>query len=263
MTNEELAKAIQQGRRDLMETLWTQTRLFVRQQARRLWRATGGISGIEVDDLCQSGYFALIAAVDTYDPERGASFIGWLNLSLKTAFADCAGYRTEKRDALNYAGSLDAVFDSADGDGDALGDLIPDPAAEAAFTDAEEKLYQEQLHAALEAAIEKLSPQQAAVVRGYFWSNQTLSEIGAAAGISAARAGQVKRDALLRMARESRKQNSALRQFVEERTLYFNRVSVGQFQRTGTSAVERVVLFRESLAARYCADGESDPAAAL
>ena len=44
-----------------------------------------------VEDLYQSGYLALVDAVKSYDAGRGMSFIGWLALALRTAFAEAAG----------------------------------------------------------------------------------------------------------------------------------------------------------------------------
>ena len=246
MTNEELVTAIQAGERDRMGELWEQVERFACQQANRLWRSVGPIPGTEPEDLYQSGYIALCAAVETYDPARGMSFIGWLALALKTAFSETCGYRTSRRDPLNRAGSLDAPI-SEDEDGAALGDLIRDPHAEDAFTAAEEELYREQLHRALEATIDRLSPEAAAVIRGVYWNGETLAEIGRRQGISIARAGQIKSRALSDMAKEARKSKAALRQFVEQRTPYYAHKGVKSFNRDHTSVTEYAVLYREYL----------------
>ena len=247
MTNEELVTAIRQGRSDYLE-LWEQTKPFIAQQAARLLRSYGGyIPGVGIDDLIQSGYFALIAAVESFDESRGKSFIGWLALSLKVTFAETCGYRTSRREPLNAAISLDAPIGD-EPDAPSLIDLLPDPSD--AVTDAEEEIYLEQLHAALEKAINTLPPQAAAVIRGYFWNSQTLEAIGQQQGISTARTAQIKNDALSRLRRESRKRDAALSGFIESRTPYYKRVTVQEFQRTGTSAVESLVIFREDLEKR-------------
>ena len=241
-TNEKLAAAIRQGRRELMETLWERVEPFTRQAANRLT-----VPGAESDDLYQSGYLALVAAVDTYDPERGASFIHWYALALKTAFAEAGGYRTKRqaKDPVRYAGSLDTPM-TDEPDADTLEAAIADKAAEEAFEEAEEAIWRRQLHDALETEIGKLTPRQAAVIRDFYWKNRTLAEIGRECGVSATRAGQLKQEGLSRMAR-----TAALRQFVDERTPYFLRVGVQSFQRTGESATERAVFARERIAHHF------------
>ena len=148
-TNEELVALIQAGDREKLGSLWSQTERFVHLQAHRRFLLSDGFGGVEVEDLYQSGYFALVAAADTYDPAAGRSFISWLALALKTAFAEASGYRSRRqaRDPLHRAGSMDAPV-SEDGDA-AVGDLIADPAAADAFQDAERRVYLEQLHDAL------------------------------------------------------------------------------------------------------------------
>ena len=67
MTNEELVTAIRQRRSDYLE-LWEQTKPFIAQQAARLLCSYGGyIPGVGIDDLIQSGFFALTVAANTYD----------------------------------------------------------------------------------------------------------------------------------------------------------------------------------------------------
>ena len=244
MTNEELVKAVRQGRSEYVE-IWERVEPFIRQQAARLLRSYGGyIPGVGIDDLIQSGYFALIAAVESFDESRGKSFIGWLALSLKVTFAETCGYRTSRREPLNAAISLDAPIGD-EPDAPSLIDLLPDPSD--AVTDAEEEIYLEQLH---EKAISILPDKAAAIVRGFFWDNQTLEAIGQGQGISTARTAQIKNDALSRLRRESRKRDNALSGFIESRTPYYKRVTVQEFQRTGTSAVESLVIFREDLEKR-------------
>lgn len=95
MTNEELVALIQGGERDKLAVLWEQVERFVAQQACQWILFSGGLGGVEVDDLYQSGYIALVATMDSYDPTAGRSFIGWLSLALKTAFAESGGYRSK------------------------------------------------------------------------------------------------------------------------------------------------------------------------
>lgn len=169
MSNEELVVLIQGGERDKLPELWAQVERFVAQQARRLV-LSAGLVGVEFVDLYNAGYLALVAAVDSFDPGTGRSFISWLTLALKTAFAEAGGYRSRKQslDPLHRAGSLDVPV-GEDEDSATLGELQEDPSAAQALEDAEERMQQERLHAALRAAIATLPPNlQAVIWRHYF-----------------------------------------------------------------------------------------------
>lgn len=243
MTNEELAMLVQSGERDKLAELWEQTEKFVAMKARKQARALEGFGGVDAEDLYQSGYLALVVAADTYNPTAGRSFIGWLTLTLKTAFAEAGGYQSRKQihDPLHRAGSLNAPA-SEDSD-TTIVELIADPGAAQDFQDAEDRLYLEQLHNALEKALDELPDRQGDTLRRRFYQNRSLEEIAAAEGISgeAVRQWQMKGLQALRQQKE-------LQQFVEDHTPYYLHVGVSEFQRTHESAVERIVFRREKLA---------------
>ena len=111
MSNEELAIAIQQGEEGRTLELWEQVNGLVKRKAMQIMTAlqlSGNPRGVEFDDLYQTGYLAMVAAVETYSPERGA-FSTWFMFHLKTAFAEATGYRTKngRCEPLNTAASLD------------------------------------------------------------------------------------------------------------------------------------------------------------
>ena len=238
MTNEELAAAIRRGERERISELWAQVERFVRRYAHRMETLASGLVGADAEDLYQSGYFALLAAVETYDPSKGRSFISWLTLFLRTAFAEAGGYRTKKQrnDLLLHAGSLDAPMDADETDGDTLASLVPDP--EDRIAAADERIYVEQLHAALEAALERLSPREAEVIRERYFHGRTLRELGPNA--------QSLTDSAMRRLRHP-VISAGLRKFIEERTPYYLHVGARTFNTTRTSATEKAVLAREAL----------------
>ena len=169
MTNEELVELIQGGARDRLPELWAQVEKFVAVQAHKRLVLSAGLGGVEFGDLYNAGYLALVAAADSFDPDAGCSFIGWLALRLKSAFAEAGGYgsRKQARDPLHQAGSLDVqAFDE---DSATLGELVPDPRATQALEDVEERHRQERLHAALCTAIAALPPDLQAAVRGRYY----------------------------------------------------------------------------------------------
>lgn len=243
MTNEELVALIQNGERDRLPELWKQVERFVVLQAYRWHLLSGGMGGVEVEDLYQSGYIALVAAVDSYDPK--AQFITWFGYHLKTAFAEAGGCRSGKqaRDPLHHAGSLDALLDD-DGD-EALEDCIPDPSAAQAFQDTEDRVYFEQLHDVLENEISKLPEHQGDTLRRRYFQSQGIKEIAAAEGVYDKTVRQWQEKGLQALRHPQVIQE--LRQFVEERTPYYLHVGVSEFLRTGESAVEKIVFRREQL----------------
>jgi len=240
MTNEELVALIQSGEREHLAELWEQVEKFVAMQAGKKARALEGFGGVTAEDLYQSGYIALVAAADSYDPAAGCAFIGWLALALKTAFAEAAGYRTSRRDPLEYSASLDTPLD--DESGLTLGDLQEDPAAQA-MQDVENNIWLEQLRAALQKAMAELPAEQRDTLRLRYYARQTREQIAAKTGVypETARQRELKALRALRRRRE-------LQQFVELRTPYYLRVGVREFQRMGESAVERIAAYRERLA---------------
>lgn len=70
MTNEELAALLQDGSggEDELLCLWAQVRRFAASQARRWARAS---TGVEVEDLLQVGFLALLDALGTWNRDTG------------------------------------------------------------------------------------------------------------------------------------------------------------------------------------------------
>ena len=78
------------------QQLWEQCKGFIRKEACRWARAFENRPDIDADDLTQSGYFALLDAVQRFDPARG-NFISVLAMTLKLAFTDACGIRTQQQ----------------------------------------------------------------------------------------------------------------------------------------------------------------------
>lgn len=67
----------------------------------------GGNYSVDVDDLTQCGYYAVLAAVKYYSPCAGYKFTTYLNKTLTKSFREALGIRTSKRDPRLSATSLD------------------------------------------------------------------------------------------------------------------------------------------------------------
>lgn len=113
MSNEELVADIQAGAVERMGELWEQVDGLVKWKAKQVMTALNGRCGVDFDDLHQSGYPALVAAVDSYNPEIRA-FSTWFMYHLKRAFSEATGYRTKsgRNEPLNHSISLDTPLNS-------------------------------------------------------------------------------------------------------------------------------------------------------
>ncbi len=190
-TNAALAALAAAGNSFALGQLWEVNKGFVRRQ---LWqwyeknKPVADNAGLSFEDLVQEGYFAVDYAAKHYDPERG-SFTTVLSYALmhQIRSATCGEHarviatKDGRRVAvsanpLNECTSLDTPV-GEDGSDTALGDLQEDPAAAHEFQQAENEIYNEELHAALEEALSHLAAKQADVVRRHYFEGQTLKEI--------------------------------------------------------------------------------------
>lgn len=226
----------------IMPALWEAVERFIEWQSRRRYSLVGNFGGCEIEDLTQSGYLALVAAVQDYDPEKG-SFLTILALHLKTAFAEAAGIRSTRRDALLYADSLDRPVSEEDPDGETLLDFqgVPDAGLEAA----EDRIFTEDLHRALEMALDALPPRKREIIKGKYFDGLTREEIAREQGCTSNTVRDQEREALQQMRRQAKK--TGLDQFVELHTLYYRHYGVEYMKRTHTSPVEAIYMDRERL----------------
>ena len=127
MTTNEIAAAVLAGQADVMK-LWEAVRRLAYSKAIRWLRATERHMGVEIDDLMQAAFLALLESLDYWKPEAGA-FTTVYVLRLMAQFTVATGQRTtrEKRDPLNVALSLDSPAPGTDDF--TLADTLEDPVA--------------------------------------------------------------------------------------------------------------------------------------
>lgn len=243
MSNEELVAAIQAGE-DRMGELWEQVAGLVKWKANQVMTALdlrGNPCGVEFDDLYQSGYPAFVAAVDSYNPESGA-FSTWFIYHLKRAFAEATGYRTKsgKNEPLNNSVSLDTPLND-DSDSDTMMEVVADPNGQKPTQDAEEAIFHQQLHDAMETALAALPEQSAEVLRLRHYQGLTLADIGERKRTTAERVRQMENKAI----RQLRKPSIAchLRPFYDFD--FYCGTGLGAFQHSGISIQERYLIIEE------------------
>lgn len=244
MSNEELVVRIQAGAVELMGQLWEQVEGLVKWKSKRIMTVLEGCPGrgVEFEDLYQSGYLAMVAAVDTYDPAAGGAFSTWLMYHLQHAFAEAAGYHTKKsrQEPLNNCISFDTPL-TDDVDSDDLMDVIADPGGQEEMLSVEENLYQKQLHDSLEAVLASISPQYSEILRQRYYQGLPLAEVGENLGTSYERARQIE----IRAIRELRRPRYADRLLPFYDFDFYSGTSLGAFRYGGMSVQERYISLLE------------------
>lgn len=191
-TNAALAALAAAGNAFALGQLWEVNKSFVRRQ---LWqwyeknKPVADNAGLSFEDLVQEGYFSVNYTAKHYSAEQG-SFTTYLSYALlkQIRTATCGEHarviatKDGRRVAvsanpLNECSSLDVRLDETDEGSSTKGETIEDPAATQAFQTAEDDLYTEELHNALEEALSHLAAKQADVVRRHYFEGQTLKEI--------------------------------------------------------------------------------------
>lgn len=247
MTNEEIVIQIQQGNRELYLQLWENVRKLIVQEAKKRYYISNGRGGVEVEDLVQCGFLALVEAVNYFDIGSGWKFTTYLGNTLKTEFATAIGYRTSKRDPLNNAISLDAPLDDEDGDGTYY-ELIEDPTG-----DFEDKVIERtclaDLRQALEKAVAAIPEDQGEMIRLRYKEGLTVDQVSKTKGMEPKTVRSLEHKALTSLRKPEIR--SGLMQFLNDCTPYYYRVGVVAYNATRTSAVEHIAIVREMLTQKY------------
>ena len=256
-TNAALAALAVTGNSYALGQLWELNKGLLRSMFWKWYpahKAQADAHGLTADDFEQEGFFAVQHAAQTYDPAQGA-FTTWLTAAMqrqiqrtltnghaRTVTGEDGRQHTTSADLLNHCTSLDVPLDDEDGGSATLGDLKEDATAAAELDAVEDKLFQEQLHSALEEALAKPTDREADVLRRRYYQQQPLREVGEAYGVAWSRAQQVEKAAMRKLRR-----NPALCRFHDEVIQHhaYRGTSFGSWQYSG-SVEEHLVEYLES-----------------
>ena len=189
MTNEELARRIQQGERNLLFQLWEQVRRYAHDRAYKWHRATGGRGGQTV----QEAFLALLEALEGWE-ETAGPFLPWYSLRLRAAFTAATGQRTKRDqlDPLQNCISLDAPLTDREGTTFSLEDTIPDQRAEADLNTVEERDRQ----AAIRRVLNSLQAEQRQMILLRYFHDLTREQAAQRLHLTRTRAATIKAKAL-------------------------------------------------------------------
>lgn len=241
MSNEELVAAIQVGATERMEELWEQVRRFIAMKAHHIMTALKGRADVEIDDLIQSGYLALVAAVSDYKPGNGL-FLTHLGYHLKKAFAEATRFRSLRQQRETHAGTLSLDTPVTDGsNASTLGNFQENPAGVAALENVEERIYQDQLRKVMAGVLANLPEEKRELLRLRYWEDATLQEIASIQGTSPENIRRL----VNRTLREIRRPRYAchLRPFYDFD--FYCGTGIGTFQHLGMSIQERYLILEE------------------
>lgn len=246
MSNEDLVQAIQSGETPQIFALWEQLEAFVKQQAKKRLKFAGNTRGVEFEDLYNSGYIALVAAVKTYDRTTGAAFITWFGYYLRNAFNKVLYNGRKDFDSLDpllKSVSLDTPL-GEDDDGATLADLQQDKNAAHALQSVDDAIFTEQLHKALDEALATLQDEQRRVIQKHYYAGKSYTQIANDERLTVGAVCSLENKGLGKLRRSSA--IVPLRDYIEQITPYYLHVGAATFNRTHTSSVEQLAMFRES-----------------
>ena len=166
MSNEELALQIKAGNTELYAELWKNTEKLMIWKINKLYDIQSprfARAGLELDDLKQLAFFALIAAVEAYDPQKSYAFSSYISFHLRNTIAAALGIRSSRRDPLNNCTSLDMLV--GEDEDITIGELFADPDSDCPF----DEIADNDLIAACRRDLEKIMSEfpedEAAVIR--------------------------------------------------------------------------------------------------
>ena len=250
MTVDEIIVEIRNGNNGLMEQLWFVIRNLIAWYAKRYYSKCffDRKPSVEVDDLIQIGYFALLDAVKAYDPVKG-SFTTTLLLYLRNHFRKAV--TKGQKDLLEHCTSLDAPLSADDPDGNRLYDLVSDTVTDGKdyYASCEERIFCEQLHKVLEDALDKLPEKQAFAIRSEFWHKRKLKETADMMGVSINNVRDLRETGLQKIRQSSSRK--ALESFIELKTDYYHAGKISKHNPFQVRTTEKLVLYREMLREQY------------
>jgi DNA-directed RNA polymerase specialized sigma24 family protein len=253
MTNEDMALYIKWGDDSLIPALWVQIRPFIHQRAKqRLMETPAHMREFE-EDLVQEGYFAMMEAIEAFDPLTGYKFLTYMRYPLMSCFNTFLNTRTAKgkKDPNRYAISLDAPIEGGE-DYSTLGDLIIDPESEAGYLAVEDDDFRLWLNRFIRKAVNYCASGIAKSIMLYMLDcNASFTEACKACNVKYAKARSGYETSLRRIRHYMRKvdQRKAIRLSGLYDYLGMGGTGVQSFRNHGfTSATERIAIERADFA---------------
>lgn len=181
-TNETLAERYQAGDLSAAARLWEQNFPLACSLAWKYYlqhEKQCAAAGLTSEDLQQESFFVILGAARAYKPERGIKLASYFSLQAKARFNEVTGLHGTTP-VLNTARNIEEPIPGTDRL--TIADVVDDPAAVADFDDADERMRNEKLRAALLDALGRCSKSQREGIEYCYFKAQTMHEAAAALG---------------------------------------------------------------------------------
>ncbi len=218
MTNEELVLLIQQGHKEYCSELWGQVRKLIHKLIFEHSKKRILPNDIEHEDLHQCGYFAMLAAVKAYNPDKSYKFNTYLEYHIKNTINEAVnhGKRLGQNIPTVKVYSYNKTIAGVDGEETELIDFIKDENSEYEY----EPLEISDLQAHVWKAVAELPERQQEIIRRYYLQGTSLTDIAKEKGISVENIRTRKKQGL-QMLRKSKDLRAFYREYLQEP--YFRR----------------------------------------
>lgn len=173
-SNEELAERIQNGEKDLLPLLWGNVRGFINLLALKHRYIIQERAYVDVEDLIQCGYFAMLKAVEAYDSTKGCKFVSFIVFKYKNEIYKLIGAKKTKCSYIfpPFTSSLNATVENDDHETE-LVDMLEDENAESIETDYEKK----EMQRIVRAAVGRLPELERNVIQEIYFNERAKTEI--------------------------------------------------------------------------------------
>lgn len=218
MTEKQLIGCAKNGDKAARVELWEHNRGILYTMLKQLYdryKDRAARQGVTFEDVQQIGYFAVVSAVNGFDPGAGVKFSSYLFYHVKNEFFTLLGLRTERqrRDLMADAQRIEEILPGTE-ENITVGDAIPDQKAEEELEAVCERAYNAELRRALDTQLGEIDPLEAEVIRSRYYNGKELPQIAEELGVSVKQAKQLNAGGMRKLRGKAR----SLRRFCEEYT---------------------------------------------
>ncbi len=251
MTNERLAELIKEGHGEYCAQLWEQTKKLYHVKAFNFYNRNRERCirySVELEDLQQSSYFAMLAAVKAYDSAKGLKFVTYIDFYLKNELNTLTGITRQKKNPLNNCNSLDKSVD--DESEDTYLDFIEDKESYRAYEDIDRQITLDKLRYIIDKALRSLQPKYAEVLKLRYFNKMSLKEIAELENVSINAIREREKQALKKL-KESQ-YIGALNEFKNDliSSRAYRSTGLRSFETLGGSSVEITLEYVEQMIAK-------------
>lgn len=251
MTNERLAELIKEGHGEYCTQLWEQTKKLYHIKVFNFYNRNRErcISyGVEIEDLQQSSYFAMLAAVEAYDSSKGYKFVTYIDYHLRNELNTLTGITRQRKNPLNNCNSLDKPVD--DESEDTYLDFIEDEESHRAYEETDRQITLDKLRYVVDEALRSLQPNYADVLKLRYFDRLSLKEIAELKGVSLNAIREREKQAIKKL--KASQYMRELNTFKEELicTRAYRSTGRRSFENLGGSSVEITLEYVEQLIER-------------